>query len=178
MAGTIAAQQHEAERSPQWPSVRDAFVKNNPQCAVCGKGPAQGIGLQAHHIFPFHYCIRLGRPDLELDPRNLVTLCETESGKPSDDHHVLIGHLDDFESSNLDVVSDAHTRFHGYSAEKIRNDEAWQQKKQQRLPHIEAMRPEDQAAFVWAMNTRYPKAGVPAGKKPASLPDWIPAALR
>jgi hypothetical protein len=36
-----------------------------------------------HHIFPFHYCIALGRPDLELDDRNLITLCEDEQGKRS-----------------------------------------------------------------------------------------------
>ena len=57
-----------------------------------------------HHIFPFHYCIALGRPDLELDDRNLITLCEDEAGKPGQNHHLLVGHLDDFESSNLAVV--------------------------------------------------------------------------
>jgi hypothetical protein len=31
--------------------------------------------VQVHHIFPFHDCVALGRPDLELDERNLITLC-------------------------------------------------------------------------------------------------------
>ena len=31
--------------------------------------------VQVQHIFPFHYCVALGRPDLELDERNLITLC-------------------------------------------------------------------------------------------------------
>jgi hypothetical protein len=28
-----------------------------------------------------------GRPDLELDDRNLITLCENERDRPADDHH-------------------------------------------------------------------------------------------
>jgi len=44
----------------------------------CKPGTNTRAGLQVHHIFPFHYCIALGRPDLELDDRNLITLCEDD----------------------------------------------------------------------------------------------------
>lgn len=42
----------------------------------------------------------VGRPDLELDPRNLLTLCI----RPDCEHHVLLGHLDDYESYNPKVL--------------------------------------------------------------------------
>ena len=38
---------------------------------------------QLHHIFPFHFCVVLGRPDLELDERDEVTLCERREGDES-----------------------------------------------------------------------------------------------
>ena len=37
---------------------------------------------------------------LELDPRNLLTLCIG----PDCEHHVLLGHLDDYESFNPKVL--------------------------------------------------------------------------
>jgi hypothetical protein len=171
---TVSAQKHEAERSPKWNRFRDDFVSKNPGCVVCGRGKEDGVGVQAHHIFPFHYCIALGRPDLELDARNLITLCETEAGHSADNHHLLVGHLDDFESSNLSVVADASGTFKGQGADQIRANAKWLTERKGKLPHILAMTPEDKAAFTWAMNTRYPKAESPAGPKPPSLPAWIP----
>lgn len=116
----------------------------------------------------------LGRPDLELDERNLITLCETEAGSAAENHHLLIGHLDDFESSNLSVVEDASSTFKGWMAAKIRADSIWLQKKSARLPHLPMMSADDKAAFAWAMNTRYPKIGCAPGPEPASLPLWLP----
>jgi hypothetical protein len=175
---SIAVQKHDAERDPKWPEFRDAFIAKNPACVVCGKGKKDNVGLQAHHIFPFHYCINLGRKDLELDDKNLITLCENEKDESSNNHHLLVGHLDDFESSNLDVVSDARITYKGRTEEQIKADAGWQSKKAARLPHLDQMSPNDKQAFKWAMNTRYPKAGQAAGPKPATLPKWIPADLR
>jgi len=42
-----------------------------------------------------------GRPDFELDPRNLLTPCVHHDCE----HHVLIGHLDDYESYNRHVLA-------------------------------------------------------------------------
>jgi hypothetical protein len=109
-----------------------------------------------HHIFPFHLCIALGRPDLELDPRNLVTLCQSESGRRTEDHHLLLGHLDDFESANLDVVADAQLLFHAMSAQQIRADPRWCAKVAARPPALERMSPELKAELVRQMNARFP----------------------
>jgi hypothetical protein len=62
-------------RSPKWPAVRAEFVRLHPTCAACGSWSA----LNVHHVLPFHQ-----RPDLELDPSNLITLCR--------EHHFRIGH--------------------------------------------------------------------------------------
>ncbi len=54
---------------------------------------AFSIARNGLNIFPFHYCIALGRPDLELGQRNLITLCEDEAGHPADNHHYEAGVL-------------------------------------------------------------------------------------
>ena len=79
-------------RSPKWPEVRDAFLKENPTCAVCGERKK----LQAHHKYPFHLW-----PNLELESTNLITLCETTSN-----HHLLFGHLMSYKSYNPNVLED------------------------------------------------------------------------
>jgi len=122
----------------------------------CKPGTNPRAGLQVHHIFPFHYCIALGRPDLELDDRNLITLCEDEKGKPGQNHHLLVGHLDDFESSNLAVVEDAARTFHGMDATAIKSDMTWLRKKVSRLRPLQQMTVADKEAFREAMNRRLP----------------------
>lgn len=152
--GAAEAARHGIARSPEWPRVEHAHLQAQPQCVACG---AAGPGLQVHHMFPFHYCVALGRPDLELDPRNLITLCETEEGKPGSNHHLLIGHLDDFKSSNLDVDVDAKTTFHGMDAAAIRADPRWKQKEAARLAPLDLMSDADKAAFQARMNERFPR---------------------
>jgi len=89
-------------RSPQWPEVQHACLeKNQYKCAACN---VQGAGLvQVHHIIPFQYCIVYGRPELEFNPQNLIPLCE---GPTTNDHHVAIGHLGDFQHLNQEVLTD------------------------------------------------------------------------
>jgi hypothetical protein len=89
-------------RSPQWPEVQHAcLVKNNYTCIACG---IQGAGkVQVHHIIPFQYCVVYGRPELEFNPQNLIPLCE---GPETNDHHVGLGHLGDFQYLNQDVLTD------------------------------------------------------------------------
>lgn len=65
-----------APRSPKWPTVRTAFLREYPRCEACGTTR----DLNVHHIIPFHE-----RPDLELSKSNLITLCRK--------HHFEIGHL-------------------------------------------------------------------------------------
>lgn len=79
----------ELQRSPKWDSVRAKFLKKNPYCVVCHTKSK----LNVHHIIPFHMS-----PDLELKESNLITLCES--------HHFLFGHLNNWQSYNVDCVAD------------------------------------------------------------------------
>lgn len=83
-------------RSPQWATVRHAHIVANPNCIVCGKG-GDHEELNVHHIKPYHLF-----PDLELEPTNLVTLCNYSL------HHLWFGHFGNFRLGyNLNVVQDA-----------------------------------------------------------------------
>lgn len=77
-------------RSSHWPAVRDAFLKANPTCAVCGCRD----DIEAHHCDPYHL-----HPERELDPTNLIALCRRD--------HLLFGHLGNWSSWNPSVREDA-----------------------------------------------------------------------
>lgn len=79
------------KRAVGWPKVREQHLKKESRCAACGTDR----GLQVHHIKPFHQY-----PELELDPDNLITLCNKSC-------HLYFGHLKYFKSWNLDVKEDA-----------------------------------------------------------------------
>ena len=66
-------------RSPQWHKVEKTHLAKEPKCQWCGGEDR----LQVHHVKPFHV-----NPADELDPNNLITLCEVV-GK---DCHLLLGH--------------------------------------------------------------------------------------
>ena len=83
-------------RSTHWPAVRKAHLALHPTCALCG-GTEK---LEVHHIQVFHV-----HPELELDPTNFITLCE--SGKGGINCHLAAGHLGNFKSFNTSVVHDA-----------------------------------------------------------------------
>ena len=153
--GALEAARHGIPRSSEWPKVEKAHLQKQPRCICCAPGTNTHAGQQVHHIFPFHYCIGLGRPDLELDDRNLITLCEDEAGKPGENHHLLVGHLDDFQSSNLAVSEDAARTFHGMDAVAIKSDLSWLRKKAHRLAPLDKMTPADKEAFKRAMNARF-----------------------
>ncbi len=112
--GGAVARLYGRNRSPEWPAVAREHLLREPACVACGY---RGRGLQVHHIKPFHLF-----PDLELDPNNLITLCEVKGR----DHHLLLGHLDDWESYNLNVRTDVK-RFHKENAQQIKAEPAWQE---------------------------------------------------
>lgn len=89
-----------AIRSSGWSSVRKQHIKENPECAVCGKTKK----VEVHHIEPVHV-----NPHRELDPSNLITLCDSPC-------HLVFGHLMNYKSWNVDVVKDCEN----YN-QKIRN---------------------------------------------------------
>lgn len=83
-------------RSSKWPSVRKAYLEDNPECAVCGSKDM----VEVHHIKPFHIA-----PEMELDPDNLISLCESK--KYGINCHLFFGHLGNYKGENLEVKSDA-----------------------------------------------------------------------
>jgi hypothetical protein len=86
-----------AVRSPHWATTRKHHLLKQPVCAACG-----GVEkLQVHHKQPYHL-----HPDLELEPTNLITLCEFGDI----DCHYNIGHLRDWKSFNPNVEKDAQEK--------------------------------------------------------------------
>jgi hypothetical protein len=79
-----------AKRSASWPKVRKAHLADNPVCRACGGDK----NLEVHHIAPFHL-----HPELELDPHNLITLCE----RASRNCHFVFGHFFDWQKFNPNV---------------------------------------------------------------------------
>lgn len=85
-----------AKRSKDWPKVRKQHLEENPACAACGEIKK----VEVHHIQPFHL-----NPELELDPDNLITLCETASKGII--CHLNIGHNGDYKNVNTNVIEDS-----------------------------------------------------------------------
>lgn len=83
-------------RSSKWSKVRNNLVAERVKCAACG-GEER---LEVHHIKPFHL-----HPELELEPSNLIVLCESGSGGMN--CHLAIGHLGSYKSFNVEVINDS-----------------------------------------------------------------------
>jgi 5-methylcytosine-specific restriction protein A len=82
-----------AKRSGKWPTVEKKFLKAHPACEACGSKER----LNAHHVFPFHLYA-----NLELDPKNLITLCMSEN-----ECHIHIGHGGNWKMFNPNCRKDA-----------------------------------------------------------------------
>jgi hypothetical protein len=147
--GALVALKYGIARSPRWHAVARAHLAKQPHCVACK--PGARVAVQVHHIFPFHYCVHFGRPDLELDERNLVTLCSGGSN-----HHLLLGHLDDFESADLAVVRHARRTFHGLTPGQLRVSHPWRTLVAGRLPGIRAMMGSDVQRFKARMRIAFP----------------------
>jgi hypothetical protein len=92
----LTAKPKDKERSSKWPALRKQFLQGK-SCAVCGSTKK----LEAHHKEPFHLF-----PERELDPLNLIALCESRKDLNC---HLVFGHLGDFKSYNPSVVTDSAT---------------------------------------------------------------------
>lgn len=85
-------------RSPRWPKVAHEHLLKEPNCQWCG-GTEK---LQVHHIIPFSE-----DSSQELNPLNLVTLCEKKGGVcPPGECHLRHGHLGNFRNSNPRIRED------------------------------------------------------------------------
>ena len=154
--GAHVAVQLGISRSPRWPAVEKAHLAKQPVCICCKPGENPGAAMQVHHIFPFHFCVALGRPDLELDDRNLITLCETQKNAPGANHHLLVGHLGAFSSANLSARHDAKVTFHGMKPGDIHADATWLREVAARIKPLSQMTDAEKAGFVKLMNRRLP----------------------
>ncbi len=83
------------KRSSKWPKIRKEHLKKFPYCACCGETK----NLEVHHMVPFNV-----NPDLELDPSNLITLCENSSFGIT--CHLLIGHMGNYKKANENIMED------------------------------------------------------------------------
>lgn len=80
-----------ASRSYKWPKVRKKHLEKQPCCAACGSCTRPEV----HHITPVHL-----DPSKELDPDNLITLCDKYC-------HFIFGHFMNYHSWNPNVIEDA-----------------------------------------------------------------------
>lgn len=142
-------------RSPAWPSVERWHLRGQPRCVACAEGTNLEATVQVHHLFPFHYCVALGRKDLELDPRNLLTLCEGGTG--AQNHHLLVGHLDSFSSANLNARADARLNFHGLDRAQLQASARWQEEVRGRLKPLDEMSGEEKEALRRLMDATFPR---------------------
>jgi len=146
-------------RSEHWPAVEKAFRDAHPTCAACADPEVPRGAVQVHHINPFHYCLDpgIGRPDLELDPRNLISLCETEASEVEQNHHLDIGHLGNFKEGNLLVAQDAAGRYHGMTSVDIQKDADWlTEERVGRLKPLDEMSPAEKQAFRARLDQELP----------------------
>lgn len=81
-------------RSPGWRALRERHLAANPCCIACGSTK----NVVPHHVVPFHV-----NPSRELDPDNLVTLCES----PTFNCHLFFGHFKRWDRHNPSVAEDA-----------------------------------------------------------------------
>lgn len=94
------------KRSAKWPAVRRRHLRQHPACEICGAT----VLLNVHHIQPFHL-----NPELELEPTNLVTLCEGTTINC----HYFHGHFLDWTNFNPDVLRDIE-RYRGKIKQRLR----------------------------------------------------------
>lgn len=152
-------------RNPHWPSVEKAILQKHPKCLACDVTDA----LQVHHVHPFHYCIGVGRPDLELDERNLVVLCETESKKPMDNHHLLIGHGGDFKLYNSHVLEDAKA-WYGMKSKKIQESAQFKERQANRPKAFQDMTYDEKKAYRDMLDKELPFNGPLGFRWPEPIP--------
>ena len=164
--GGAVAKQHQVKRSPHWGTVCKNHLEMQPAC-ICGCT----VELQVHHIIPFHLVILLGRPDLELDHRNLVTVCAC----PKHEHHLLFGHLDDYASYNKDV-RDIIMRYCDKSPAEVKADEFYRTLHANRPKPWDKMSDHEKATLKKLTHHLHPIHAAPHAPVHREAPPAAPAA--
>lgn len=83
------------KRSTKWPALRRKYLSQHPNCEFCGNDKS----LDVHHIIPVHVS-----RELELEPSNLMTLCEGDN--ITHICHFVFGHLYNWMHYNKDIRQD------------------------------------------------------------------------
>ena len=96
--GTDGVHTQTIKRSRDWPAVRLRHLKMQPCCQICG-----GVtNLEVHHITPVS---AFGGKALELEPSNLITLCD--GSRFSFSCHLVFGHHGHWKRHNPHIKVDA-----------------------------------------------------------------------
>jgi len=82
-------------RSSGWRKARQQHIATESWCRACGRTSS----LEVHHVVPFHQS-----PELELEPSNLITLCENWGVQC----HLKLGHFGNWKTINPDIRAFAH----------------------------------------------------------------------
>jgi hypothetical protein len=115
-------------RSPRWHQAEKEHLAREPECQRCGAS----VLLQVHHIMPFHL-----QPELELEPGNLITLCE-EGGYLN--CHFVHGHNGDWKSFNVRV-----------------REECAEHRKGPEWTLLRAIEKQDPELYDWIVNAKKPE---------------------
>lgn len=106
-------------RSNKWFLNRIQYLSEHNFCVVCGEnGSPDKCGV--HHIIPYHIFMYFNRPELEFDFNNLMTLCVDNKEHTTNNHHLLLGHLNSYYSFNVNIFDDVVT-FVGMNKYEILN---------------------------------------------------------
>ena len=144
---------HNQKRSPLWPKVMRNYLSVHPACEACGRMDAVNV----HHVAPFEFIVNFNSPELELDERNLITLCESESGKPDENHHIWIGHAGDFKKANLNVREDAK-KYYGLTLVQLKeNTQFMEGIRMNAMPEFDKLTESQKAQFQSWLDLTYPK---------------------
>lgn len=143
-------------RDQRWKAARRDHLKKQPWCIACRiqyRGVIAFIirifrRMTVHHIYPFHIVQTLDRGDLELDSRNLVTLCKG--------HHRVLGHLDDWMCYNPHVKHLA-LRFFGRDVRDVLIDPEWSRFRDERKPDLQFMAVKDLIELRAKLDEKFPR---------------------
>ena len=163
-----AHEEHGLTRSSHWPTVR-GHVLESQLAAWRAKFPkfdeeTKGVEWEVHHRIAFHFGALLDLGYIELDTRNLYVIPRYTA-----DLHLLLGHLDDFRSFNIDVVSDLKRwggelwggkgklpTDHDTTKASVINDHDWLRKHLARPRSWGAMTDHDKRALAHLIKTELP----------------------
>jgi hypothetical protein len=107
-------------------------------------------------MFPVSHICALGRPELDLDDRNFMALCESENGDVAQNHHLLIGHLADWKSMNENMVKDAQ-KFVSKTAVQIKADSHWKTEEASKPKHASQLTASDNAHLLGLIEAKFGK---------------------